>query len=382
MDFHSPHLPGATFAGPAFNSLLRRLSELTGELEPPAAAWPARQFSLLADTGVLGWVIPRAYGGSEIDGRELMLGYRELSVACLVTAFVLTQRNGACQRIAGCGNEELKAELLPPLCTGELFATVGVSHLTTSRQHLSKPSVAVRETAAGFVLDGTVPWVTGATFADYVVTGGTCSDGRQVLVALPAASEGVTQLEPPRLLALNASQTGSIRLEHVHVPRRLSIAGPVEDVMKRGSGGGAGSLTTSSLAVGAAAAALARMQDEAERRPQLAETIEPLLAEHRTLEGDVLTAATVPFPPLLRGGQGGCDATPDARLTIESIRHRANSLVLRATQAYLAASKGAGFAAGHPAERAVREALFFLVWSCPQPVLSAALREFACGWGT
>ena len=60
------------------------------------------------------------------------------------------------------------------------------------------------------------------------------------------------------------------------------------------------------------------------------------------------------------------------------IRRRANSLVLRATQAQLAASKGAGFVAGHPAEREVREALFFLVWSCPQPVLSAALREFAC----
>jgi hypothetical protein len=59
------------------------------------------------------------------------------------------------------------------------------------------------------------------------------------------------------------------------------------------------------------------------------------------------------------------------------IRRRANSLVLRATQAQLAASKGAGFVAGHPAERAVREAMFFLVWSCPQPVLAAALREFA-----
>jgi hypothetical protein len=52
--------------------------------------------------------------------------------------------------------------------------------------------------------------------------------------------------------------------------------------------------------------------------------------------------------------------------------------VLRATQAYLAASKGAGFVAGHPAERLVREAMFFLVWSCPQPVLAANLREFAC----
>ena len=53
----------------------------------------------------------------------------------------------------------------------------------------------------------------------------------------------------------------------------------------------------------------------------------------------------------------------------------ANSLVLRATQVLLAATKGAGYVAGHRAGRLAREALFFLVWSCPQPVVTANLRE-------
>ena len=64
-------------------------------------------------------------------------------------------------------------------------------------------------------------------------------------------------------------------------------------------------------------------------------------------------------------------------LTNESLRQRSNSLVLRAAQAYLAASKGAGFTASHAASRAVRESMFFLVWSCPQAVIEANLREFA-----
>ena len=46
--------------------------------------------------------------------------------------------------------------------------------------------------------------------------------------------------------------------------------------------------------------------------------------------------------------------------TKESIRQRANSLVLRATQAALAAAKGTGYVVGHPAGRWCREALFFL----------------------
>jgi hypothetical protein len=51
--------------------------------------------------------------------------------------------------------------------------------------------------------------------------------------------------------------------------------------------------------------------------------------------------------------------------------------VLRATQAALAAAKGAGYVAGHEAGRWCREALFFLVWSCPPQVMEANLCELA-----
>jgi hypothetical protein len=63
--------------------------------------------------------------------------------------------------------------------------------------------------------------------------------------------------------------------------------------------------------------------------------------------------------------------------TAEELRSRANSLVLRSSQAALTAAKGSGYVLGHPAGRWCREALFFLVWSCPQPVMAAALCELA-----
>ena len=65
------------------------------------------------------------------------------------------------------------------------------------------------------------------------------------------------------------------------------------------------------------------------------------------------------------------------QLSNDELRGRANNLVLRSTQAALAAAKGAGFVSGHPAGRWCREALFFLVWSCPQPVVAAHLCELA-----
>lgn len=354
-----------SFLGAEFDGLLLQLSAAARETDL-RGEWPKRQFGQLAACGVLGWVIPVEFGGSAVSAEALVYGYERLAAACLTTTFVLTQRNGACQRIVGSEHDDIKAELLPELAAGERFATVGVSHLTTSRQHVRKPAVSAREGQDTFEIAGQIPWVTGAPHADFVVTGGTCDDGQQILIALPTSAEGVRVESPAPLLALNGSQTASIDVNNVQVDRRYLLAGPVEAVMQQGTGGGTGSVATSSLAVGLSVRTLELLAEEATRRPDLQAPVEQFQAEIKELRRDLYAAA-----------RGECTAqTP--QLTNESIRRRANSLALRSTQALMAASKGAGFVSGHPAERSIREAMFFLVWSCPQPLMQAALREFSC----
>jgi len=343
--------------------LLTKLAEKSAALDA-GQCWPAEQFELLAGADVLRWVVPREYGGQQVSERELLSGYMQLASACLTTTFVLTQRNGACQRIAHSQNDRLKADLLEKLASGKLFATVGISHLTTSRQHLRLPAVQVAEVEAGFRFHGDVPWVTGAAHADYLVTGGTLSDGRQVLAAIPAKLPGVAIDPPAKLLALGASHTSAVRLENVLVDRQFLIAGPMEQVMRQGASS-TGSLGTSALAVGLSRAAIDCLSAEAALRPELTPILQPLADERAALESALVRATEV------------ASTAGESPLSSETIRTRANSLALRSTQALLAASKGAGFVAGHFAERAVREAMFFLVWSCPQPVVAAALRELA-----
>ena len=77
---------------------------------------------------------------------------------------------------------------------------------------------------------------------------------------------------------------------------------------------------------------------------------------------------------LFRSAEGDQSSSP----TANDVRHLANSIALRIAQACMAVSKGAGYVQGHPAERLVREAMFFLVWSCPRPVVAAALAELTC----
>jgi alkylation response protein AidB-like acyl-CoA dehydrogenase len=349
------------------DTLPSRLQSAAADLTKPDA-WPAEQLSAMSDAGILGWLIPKEFGGSDISPLELVIGYEKLAALCLTSVFVLTQRNAAIQRLVRSPNFELKEQLLRALVDDSIFATVGISHLTTSRQHWKQPTVLAEETAGGFILTGDVPWVTGADRADVVVTGGTLADGRQLLVALRMTSEGVAVQSPANLLALNASRTASIQLKNVFVPETDLVAGPVENVMKV-AGGGAGSHTTSALAVGHSAAAVQLLKGEAEQRPDLREIVEPFETELTVLQAALHRA--IEF-------QG--DELPP-QVSAETLRQQSNSLALRSTQASLAASKGAGFVAGHPASRLVSEAMFFLVWSCPQPVVLANLRELACGSG-
>src|SRR5262245_32881225 len=134
--------------------------------------WPEASWAVLRQTGALGWSIPPTYGGQGLPPRALLDGYEQLAGACLTTCFLLSQREAACRRLLDSGREALCRDLLPALARGDRFATVGLSQLTTSRQHIG-PALRVRETATALVLDGAIPWVTGACRAEHLVVGAT-----------------------------------------------------------------------------------------------------------------------------------------------------------------------------------------------------------------
>jgi alkylation response protein AidB-like acyl-CoA dehydrogenase len=325
-------------------------------------AWPAASWAALRAAGVLGWAVPQSHGGRDLPYADLLDGYQRLAGACLTTCFILSQRDAACRRLRDGENTALRDELLPPLARGETFATVGLSQLTTSRQHLG-PALIARQVDDGILLDGTIPWVTGAAQADHVIIGAVLDDSRQVLLALPRGLPGVSVGPPLDLAALVGSQTAEVSCAKVRVDRRWLLAGPVANVMTLGGRASTGGLETSCLALGLTGSAVAYLNDEAEGRPDLAPTAARLLAEWQRLCEDM--------PALARAGV----TAPAAA----SLRAEANGLVLRATQAALTAAKGAGFLRSHPAQRWARQALFFLVWSCPRPAAEATLALLAPG---
>ena len=118
-------------------------------------------------------------------------------------------------------------------------------------------------------------------------------------------------------------------------------------------------METSALALGQSLAALKAL--EASGRDDLAEPVEALRDAWDRLRDELMACAS------------GAPGSPTSAI----VRGRANDLVLRLTQASLTARKGSGFLREDPAQRWARQALFFLVWSCPSPVARAAIRDLA-----
>jgi alkylation response protein AidB-like acyl-CoA dehydrogenase len=329
--------------------------------EADSEQWPAALWATLERSGGPRWSLPEEYGGSSCPRPALVQRYARLASGSLTAVFILSQHEAALRRLMAAPDRPTADRWLRAVGQDRVIATVGISHLTTSRR-LGSQAIRVAEAGPGrYRLDGTMPWVTGATRADLVVTGGTLDDGRQVLIAVPTDRPGVTVRPPFPLAALQASCTSEIGLDGVEVEDTDFLAGPATDVLAHPGAVGTGGLETSALALGQAQAALAALVELSPDRDELAEPLEALCDGWQSAWGQLMAQA-----------RGEADAPQPSQ-----IRTQANALVLRATQAYLTARKGTGFLRTEPAQRWARQALFFLVWSCPAPIAQAAIRDLA-----
>lgn len=350
--------PTADLGEEPLSPLVAALADADGPADE-AGSWPADVWAILVRAGANRWALPREAGGEECGRPTLLRRYARVAEGSMTAAFILSQHDAGVRRLAAAIDRPAARRWVGSIAEGRSFVTVGISQLTTSRRHGAQ-AVRAEEVAPGrYRVDGLIPWVTAAARADAVVAGATTVDGRQILFVLPVDRPGVSVRPPFALAALQASCTAEVACEGVEVTQDDLLAGPMPDVMANPASAGTGGLETSALALGQSLAALKAL--EAAGLDDLAGPVEALRDAWDRLRDELMATA---------------DALPGAP-TPAAIRGQANALVLRLTQAHLTARKGSGFLRTDPAQRWARQALFFLVWSCPSPVARASIRDLA-----
>jgi glutaryl-CoA dehydrogenase len=120
------------------------------------------------------------------------------------------------------GSEEQKQQWLPRLAAGKEIGCFGL----TEPDYGSNPAgiiTTARETAEGWVLNGTKMWITNgsqATVAIVWAKSGALDDPKSIRgFIVPTSTRGYTARDQKGKLSLRASDTSEIHLEEVHLPK-------------------------------------------------------------------------------------------------------------------------------------------------------------------
>jgi alkylation response protein AidB-like acyl-CoA dehydrogenase len=158
------------------------------------------------------------------------------------------------------------------------------------------------------------------------------------------------------LVALAASWTTQIDCHDVKLERRWILRGPAAKALAGRS---------KSLPLGQAFLAMGLCQGGID-----------LILEHdsaraRTTAGRFKDQLDNLRKEVLSLSQPGREA--DAVAASARLRGACNDLAIRIAHAGIALYKGSALLLDHPAQRLAREAMFLLVWSCPDPVIECTL---------
>jgi alkylation response protein AidB-like acyl-CoA dehydrogenase len=342
--------------------LVVRTQELAEGLLAPSAAEvdrtvvPASHLDALAAAGVLA-----ASGPPELGGVPGPVGRRVqelLAGADLSTWFVQTQHQGAMRALV---SHDAPDGVLADLAAGRRRAGIAFSHL---RRRPARVLSATPD-GDGWRLDGTAPWYTGWGLTDVAVVGALTGDDRVVLALVePRESATLRAGEQLATAALAAARTVPLTLDGYRVPRSDVVV-----VQPAGAWAAADALGTANTPPAVFG---------------LAESCLRLLAEHGVRRREpAAVAAAAALGAELDDVQDRAyhlvDAVPPGEALAErlALRARALRLAVDAGTALVTAGAGGAMAAGAPAQRKAREALFLLVQAQTADVRAATLATFA-----
>jgi len=185
--------------------------------------FPKQLIPGLAELGVLGANLPEEYGCAALNNVAYGLIMQELERGDSgIRSFASVQGALVMYPIFAFGSDEQKRHWLPRLAAGKEIGCFGL----TEPDFGSNPGgmiTTARETADGWVLNGTKMWITNGSQATVAVvwakTGG-LDDVRSIRgFIVPTGSKGYSAKDQKGKLSLRASDTSEIHLEDVQLPK-------------------------------------------------------------------------------------------------------------------------------------------------------------------
>ena len=308
-----------------------------------------------------------ASGGGEGRLFDAVAAMARVGQDCLSTAFCMWCQDTLAWYLENTENQPLKRATLQGVAAGTILGGTGLSNPMKALARIEPLRLSAEETCDGFVLNGTLPWVSNLGPGHLFGTAFPVrAEGRLVMALIDCSQEGVRLGDGARFLALDGTRTCSVTFRDALVPRSMVLADDALPFIARIKPGFI--LLQCGMALGLirGCVELMRRCDEngpdsnrfLEDRP---ETFDDALAR---LAEDV---AALCETPLLTSREY-------MRRVLET-RLAASEWSLRAAQAAMLHAGARGYLAGAPAQRRLRESYFIAIVT---PATKHLRRELAC----
>jgi len=286
---------------------------------------------------------------------------------CLSTSFCMWCQDTFAWYLENTENQQLKRATLPGAASGKILGGTGLSNPMKALARIEPLRLGAVETCDGFVLNGTLPWVSnlgpGHLFGTAFPVQG---DGRLVMALVDCSQEGVRLGDGARFLALDGTRTCSVTFRDALVPRSMVLADDALPFIARIKPGFI--LLQCGMALGLirGCVELMRRCDESgsdtnrflQDRP---ETFDEALVR---LTRDVAALSETPL-----------ETSREYMRRVLETRLEASEWSLRAAQAAMLHAGARGYVAGAPAQRRLRESYFIAIVT---PATKHLRRELAC----
>jgi acyl-CoA dehydrogenase len=209
----------------ALRDLARDFAEK--EIRPKAAEYdehsthPVDIIEKAHDVGLMNPHVPEEYGGAGLSSFDGMLMGEELSWGCAGIAVSIVANSLGAGPVILAGNDEQKAEWLPPLLQSPILCSFGLTEPNAGSDVSGIQTTAVRD-GDEYVINGSKMFITNAGHAAWIVVFASTdkSQGHKGLSAfvVPTDLEGVTVEKHLDKMGQRATDTSAIAFQDVRVP--------------------------------------------------------------------------------------------------------------------------------------------------------------------
>jgi alkylation response protein AidB-like acyl-CoA dehydrogenase len=312
----------------------------------------------LGEHQLLALKVPESWGGAGFSELEYQQFQVLMARSSGILAFLQTQHQSAANLIFQGHNNSLKSEYLPKMAKGQKLVGIAFSHLRKEQ-----PCFTAIPTTDGYLLNGTIPWLTGWNFFEEIIVGATLPDGQALYGIIPfqttQSPQGKINLSQPMPLAsMMATNTVSATIENWFLPYAKVVMIQPETAIFQSDRRKV--LNHGFLALGCAFAGVDLIEKIAQEKQLL------LLLE---------------ILPQLREKVNHCHQEMFKAIDFNDydvklkLRVSAIKLALRCSEIGITVASGAGNNLNHPAQRIYREALIFTVVGQNLPIMSETVTQ-------